>query len=204
VIRSSDPNKQDRDPQPAPRRRTRRRWILVTVGLLLLGVAGSAVWQLLPETETVYTDAGSLRIPADLAKLRDILWQPPELVPGLTLPEDISEPALTADANTLYFVRNASDGHADIYLARRTVDGWSEATPVAELNSRFNDLGPMPARDGLTIYSYSDRPGGNGGYDIWKAHRDEPDAPFDPPVNMDLALNTRDNECTPALSHRIG
>ena len=66
---------------------------------------------------------------------------------------------------------------------------WS--TPVnvgAPLNTAFNDGYAVFTRDMLTVYFTSDRPGGKGGDDLWTAHRETVDSPWDAPVNLDRLL----------------
>ena len=43
----------------------------------------------------------------------------------------------------------------------------------------------------------SNRPGGRGGLDIWAAHRDSADDPFDAPVNLGPPINTAADEFCP-------
>jgi hypothetical protein len=66
------------------------------------------------------------------------------------------------------------------------------------LNSPDDDLGPQPSADGSSLYFYSDRPGGQGGYDLWVSHRDGDE--WMAPSNLGPAINTPYNEYSPALS----
>jgi hypothetical protein len=65
------------------------------------------------------------------------------------------------------------------------------------LNTAFQDGCPAPSKDGLTLYMASNRPGGQGGIDIWAAHRDSADDPFDAPVNLGPTINTAADEFCP-------
>ena len=43
------------------------------------------------------------------------------------------------------------------------------------INTAFQDGCPAPSKDGLSLYMASNRPGGQGGLDIWVAHRESAD-----------------------------
>jgi hypothetical protein len=79
---------------------------------------------------------------------------------------------------------------------------WS--TPVnvgAPLNTPFNDGYAVFTRDMLTVYFTSDRPGGEGGDDLWTAHRETVDSPWDAPVNL-AVLNSPAADSLSVLSFR--
>jgi Tol biopolymer transport system component len=65
------------------------------------------------------------------------------------------------------------------------------------INTAFQDGCPAPSKDGLSLYMASNRPGGQGGLDIWVAHRESADDPFGPPVNLGPPINTAANEFCP-------
>ena len=73
---------------------------------------------------------------------------------------------------------------------------WTDFGPAtAELDTMNSVLGgcPIESRDGLSIYTASTRPGGEGSIDIWVNHRPSEDAAFGlaenlgPPVNSPYA-----------------
>jgi outer membrane protein OmpA-like peptidoglycan-associated protein len=80
-----------------------------------------------------------------------------------------SQPTLSADGRTLYFVsdRSGGQGGTDIYVS--TFDGsqWSKATPLLGVNTASDEMSPSIAADGTTLYFGSNRPGGKGGFDIY-------------------------------------
>jgi Tol biopolymer transport system component len=78
---------------------------------------------------------------------------------------------------------------------------WSEPIHLgAEVNSSSRELRPALSPDGLSLYFGSDRPGGNGGLDLWVASRDCVECPWEAAVNLGAMLNTAANEGTPAFS----
>src|SRR5262249_18572766 len=54
--------------------------------------------------------------------------------------------------------------------------------------------------DGLTLYFYSNRPGGQGSNDIWVSQRASTDDAWGTPVNLGATVNTGAMEFVPALS----
>jgi Tol biopolymer transport system component len=62
------------------------------------------------------------------------------------------------------------------------------------------DGGPDPTADGLALYFISDRPGGQGGGDVWVAHRSSTAARFGRAENLGPVINTAGNEGAPNVS----
>lgn len=71
----------------------------------------------------------------------------------------------------------------------------------SEFNTAFNDGCPYQSPDGLSFYTASNRPGGMGGQDIWRASRNSINEPFGAFVNLPAPINsTADDFCpTPVL-----
>ncbi len=173
-------------------------WCAAFFGVAAVGIAA---WQLWPTTHRFYTDADSIREPAATAVVRDILWQPPEKIPGLlNTSSDDYEPRISADGMTLYFVRGKAGENADIYTCGRTVDGWSEPALLAGVNSEYDELGPYISVRGDSLYFYSDRPGGLGGYDVWAAYRSGGQTEFGEPVNLGPNVNSPFSDYGPAIA----
>lgn len=173
------------------------------LGVLVVVVAPLA-WFSLPSRSHFYTDAETIKEPREVARPRDILWQPPRVVDfGFSVGDDLYEPRLSADGLTLYFVRGKAgddaNGGADIVFSRRAYDGWSAPQELTSVNSDADDLGPEISADGLALYFYSNRNGGEGGYDLWVARRIDELADFSAPENLGPAVNSAYNEYGPAL-----
>ena len=149
-----------------------KRLIIGSSVLLLVTLSAVAVWRMTPIRRTFYTDADSIRVPIASAPVRDILWQPPvDLADTINTDGDDYEPRLSADGMTLFFVRGKAGRNADIYVALRSPDGWTDPQPLNGVNSEADDLGPEPAPDGESLYFYSNREGTHGGFDLWTARR---------------------------------
>ncbi len=175
------------------------KWILPALGLPLLAGVGALIWHQLPVEHKFYTDADTIKAPLEAARVRDVLWQPPVKLSEIvnTSAEDY-EPRLSWDGMTLFFVRGKAGANADIYFSRRTPSGWTEAEPLDQINSVYEDLGPEPSADGESLYFYTDRPGGHGGYDVWVSRRTEQG--WQPATNLGPLVNSEYNDYGPALT----
>jgi tetratricopeptide (TPR) repeat protein len=78
--------------------------------------------------------------------------------------------ALSADGNTLFLFND--DGNGDIYFSEFTNGQWSAPEPMTGINSTFEEKSITISSDETTLYFSSDRPGGYGGLDIYKATKD--------------------------------
>jgi len=127
--------------------------------------------------------------------------QPPSFAgPGLE-----ADPYFTADGKSLYFISTRASGSTkskdlDLWRVDRGADGrWGEPTRLPEpLSSPGAEWFPRPAPDGW-LYFGSDRPGGLGGNDIWRAR---PDAQGRwTAENLGPAINSAANEYEPLPSN---
>lgn len=150
--------------------------LLGVLGTLVLGAAVGTAWMVGSGRGLVFTDGAKIRVPAGAAAVREVLWEPVDVLPEwINQGDENYEPRLSADGRTLLFVRGKAGGGADLFAVERTRDGWGEAFPLAGVNTPMADeLGPSLSADGKTLYFYSDREGGQGGYDLWRVTRVEP------------------------------
>jgi len=111
-----------------------------------------------------------------------------------------SQPSLSADGETLYFVssRAGGSGKMDIWKAAKIglspegVPQFGRVKNLQELNTAGNDLSPFIHADGITFYFASDGRPGLGGTDLFVT-RLENDK-FSEPVNLGYPINTNANE----------
>lgn len=84
-------------------------------------------------------------------------------------------PVVSADGLRLYVGSNRSNGANDfgIYVSARAsrTETYGEAVAVTELNTPSVEMPDWIAADDCTLYFRSDRPGGPGGRDLWRARR---------------------------------
>ena len=114
-------------------------------------------------------------------------------------------PAFSPDGKTVIFARGNSGKRkdaspdVDLYVSRKTPQGWSEPVLVSASDSASWDGSPAFSGDGKTIYFASNRPGGSGGMDLYRVNMDA-SGRFGNPVNMGKALNTPGNEMFPFVT----
>ncbi len=117
-------------------------------------------------------------------------------------------PSISPDGNMMLLtICNHRDniGGCDLYLAVRSesTGQWRGPYNLGEqVNSRGWDSQPAFGPDGRTFYFASDRPGGEGGRDIWYS-RILSGGNFATPVNAGPEINSPGNEASPFL-HKDG
>ena len=105
------------------------------------------------------------------------------------------DPSITQDGNTMYFLGISPEDHSnnskpDIYRSQKINGKWEIATKVGYPVSTddYVESYPVVVADG-SIYFTSDRPGGFGKGDIYRAQYLE-DGKFDTPVNIGSQVNS--------------
>jgi Tol biopolymer transport system component len=116
-----------------------------------------------------------------------------------------NDPVISADGLELYFDSNRSGGHGswDIYVAtRQTIDSeWQNPVNLGQtVNSSANDTPGSISADGLTLFLYSTRSGGYGGWDIWVTRRETKNSPWEEPVNLGPTVNGSTDDAFPRIS----
>jgi hypothetical protein len=177
----------------------------IALGIVLL--LGLLAWLAPRRVEQIVTVSDGEAWTADLAPaIREIIWEAPSRVPGLdeTLAVDNGDsaqfvtPHLTDNGATLYFSRRVDGGQTDFFVTR-LVDGlWQSPRPVTNLNSESDDLGLIVSSDGQEIYFYSNRPGGQGGTDLYVSQRNG--SGWSTPKNAGKTINSTADEYDPALA----
>lgn len=123
-------------------------------------------------------------------------WGAPEVAPFSGRYSD-ADPFVTADGSRLYFISDRpAPGKAkrdlDIWVVERTAAGWGEPQNLGPpVNGDGNEWYPTLTRDG-TLYFGSDRAGGRGRTDIYRARLSG--GKYGEPENLGEAVNTQFNE----------
>jgi len=106
-----------------------------------------------------------------------------------------SQPAVTKDGKTLYFVSDKTGGYGgtDIYVSTRDANGaWSDAKNLGPVvNSAFDEKFPFIAEDG-TVYFASNAPGGLGGLDVYKTKAEN--GQWQKPENLGAPVNSNKDD----------
>lgn len=106
---------------------------------------------------------------------------------------------LSYDGTELYLVYYMPD-QSDIFVSRFEGGEWSRARSLGRpVNSRSNETHASVSADGKTLYFTSNREGGFGGLDIYRATLDSRGRWRDV-VNMGTEINTPFNEETPFVT----
>jgi hypothetical protein len=79
-----------------------------------------------------------------------------------------------------------------------TDGGAGSAQPLAALNTPHNEGAPAVSSFGDFLYFASDRPGGSGGFDLYRSRRLRNE--LQTPINLGCEVNTTFHELDPALS----
>ena len=93
----------------------------------------------------------------------------------------------------LYMSEDKGSYFNDIYVCFLQPDGtWSEPKSLGKkINTKYDEMTPYLASDGVTLYFSSDRPGGLGDNDIWMTKRlDKTWMKWSDPVNLGSPINT--------------
>ncbi|MBS7563346.1 PD40 domain-containing protein [Mucilaginibacter sp. Bleaf8] len=109
--------------------------------------------------------------------------------------------SISQDGKYLFFTgcnRPDGQGRCDIYVTQKKGEDWSKPF---NLSSPINGPGwesqPSISADGHTLYFVSNRPGGYGGYDIWKCQVTEKG--WSQPENLGPNINTPYDEQSPYI-----
>ncbi|RDC58526.1 hypothetical protein DU508_00550 [Pedobacter chinensis] len=109
---------------------------------------------------------------------------------------------ISPDGKYLFFTgcnRPEGLGRCDIYVSHREGKDWGEPYNIGKpVNSEYWESQPAISPDGRTLYFISNRPGGFGGYDIWKSTITD-DAKWGPAINLGSEINTPYDENTPFI-----
>lgn len=99
----------------------------------------------------------------------------PELIAGLGRPDALYGPSLGGNGLVLAFSESIEEGPEDIYFSERsTRDGaFGSAVPATGVNSADAEGTAFLGGDALSLYFFSDRGGGAGGRDIYRATRSD-------------------------------
>jgi outer membrane protein OmpA-like peptidoglycan-associated protein len=110
---------------------------------------------------------------------------------------------------TLYLTRNNMRGKrlvtdksglaiAKIYAVKFENGKWSSAQDLPFNSNDFTNMHPSISKDGNTMYFVSNRPGGQGGTDLYMTTKEN--GKWSDPVNLGPKINTAGNEQFPFIS----
>ncbi|RZL41096.1 MAG: hypothetical protein EOP00_25485, partial [Pedobacter sp.] len=110
--------------------------------------------------------------------------------------------SISPDGKYLFFTgcnRPEGLGRCDIYVSHKDGNDWGIPKNLGNvINSEYWESQPSISPDGGTLYFVSNRPGGIGGYDIWKSTLSD-EGSWNDPVNLGPQINTPFDENTPFM-----
>ncbi|HYP06775.1 MAG TPA: hypothetical protein VER03_11140 [Bryobacteraceae bacterium] len=131
-------------------------------------------------------------------------WSAPVNLSGLNSSDSDLSPFVSPDGLALYFAtaRPGGSGGEDLWVARRSSASSAFGSPTnlgAVINTAGAERSPALSADGLTLYFATNRPGGSGGFDLWAAHRTDPqnDLGWQTPVNLGPLVNGSGTDAGP-------
>lgn len=141
-----------------------------------------------------------------------VTWLEPVRLPGeVNGPYHEGTAVLSADGRTMYFTRSdyykkrlnkdeRNTSHLKLFRATRdsVTHEWKDIRSFMYNNEHFSCGHPALSADGNTLYFVSDRPGGQGGSDIWFCRLEG--GIWGAPQNLGATVNTPGNESFPVVN----
>ena len=116
-----------------------------------------------------------------------------------------SQPCMSSDGRTLYFVSNRAGGFgkSDIWKSELSDGGiWSEPVNLGNtINTSGDESSPFLHPDGKTLYFSSNGHGGMGGLDLFVSRLDE-NGNWSVPQNLGYPINTYADEATLSVNSK--
>jgi OmpA-OmpF porin, OOP family len=130
-------------------------------------------------------------------KVGDQWSEPRNLGAGVNSAEWESQPSLSADGRTLYFVsdRRGGLGRRDIWMSTLNEKGqWTKAKNIGKpINTVYDEISPFIHVNNRAFYFASNGLTGFGGYDIFFTERDTANQ-WTTPTNVGSPINTHEDQ----------
>lgn len=132
---------------------------------------------------------------------RTAAWSLPTVVDELRSADVDSGPTTDATATLMIMNRGPASATLDLYASERASaqDVWSVPVPLTGFATAADDAGAWLSADGTVIYFASNRAGGLGGRDLYRATRSAPSAIFGNVVPL-VEINTAGTDSDPWIS----
>lgn len=135
-------------------------------------------------------------------KKGDEWGKPFDLSPPVNTSGWESQPSISADGRTLYFVSNRQGGYGgyDIWKSTLTPKGWGQPENLgANINTAFNEQSPFIHADNNTLYFCSNGWPGMGNQDLFVSRLGD-DGKWGKPENLGYPINTHGDETALTLT----
>lgn len=112
--------------------------------------------------------------------------------------------SISADGKTMVFtacLRPDGYGSCDLYISWKKGEKWTTPINMGQpINGKYKESQPSLSADGKTIYFSSNRPGGNGKFDIWQSTTRGNNI-WETPINLGDSINTSEDELAPFIHY---
>jgi hypothetical protein len=126
-------------------------------------------------------------------------WQTPVPLDNINTKSHDAAISLSQDGQILFVYKDDAEGHGDIYQSNLVGETFSFATKLkGQINTISQEGHCSLSPDGKTLYFTSDRPGGFGGRDIYRAKL-MADSTWGNVVNLGDSINTKYDEDSPFI-----
>jgi hypothetical protein len=158
----------------------------------------------------LFTLVLALCVATEVSKADFIFGEPVNLGPVVNSTSVDGTPSISTDSLKLYFTsdRPGGIGYEDLWvITRQTIDDpWGPPVNLTTVNSQYREAYPSISADGLELYFSDyfygpDRPGGQGGHDLWMTSRASLNDPWDTPVNLGPVINSSAQEVSVSISN---
>lgn len=130
----------------------------------------------------------------------EVGWTVAEPIRSINTAKNEGAQTLSADGKTLIFTAcDRSDGYGscDLYESRLEVDGWTTPVNIGPgVNTKAKETQPSLSGNGELLFFASNRPGGQGGGDLYASARGA-NGRWGAPINLGEVVNTPGNEGFP-------
>jgi outer membrane protein OmpA-like peptidoglycan-associated protein/Tol biopolymer transport system component len=123
-------------------------------------------------------------------------WAEPDNDLAFNTPEHDACVGLSPDGKKLILYRSENGG--DLFISDFDGKNWGEPVPITGINTTHWESSACFSADGKTFYFTSDRPGGYGGSDIYRAEIDD-SGRFGSVRNLGPVINTEYDEDAPQI-----
>jgi Tol biopolymer transport system component len=157
---------------------------------------------------TLYFDVGSTTgvMYTSTRATKDAPWGPRvSFSPTVNMPNYDAILIVSPDELELFFASSRPGGYGqlDIWVTTRATKSDSWGTPMnlgPAVNTYSLDVPVCISPDGLTLFVFSNRPGGFGAFDMWMTTRASKGSAWGPPTNLGPSINTSYSDWITAIS----
>lgn len=129
-------------------------------------------------------------------------WTSISPMESLNTSDNEGSSTISPDGQTMVFAaidRSGGKGDADLYTSSLKNGAWTEPTNMTDINTDDWESQPSLSPDGNTLYFVSNRPGGQGGSDVWQSTR-QGNGTWGTPENLGSTVNTPFDEMSPSIA----